>query len=89
MFRNVTVLPQADPDGNRILWGRLIDSDASKYSFTSAAKYFVMTSEVLQLQQGTFPGIVLVYDVKHLTLTHLMKTPLTIMTKYANYAQVS
>uniref|UniRef100_A0A1B6DAX9 CRAL-TRIO domain-containing protein n=2 Tax=Clastoptera arizonana TaxID=38151 RepID=A0A1B6DAX9_9HEMI len=84
---HVTALPQADPEGNRIIWGRLLDTDSSRYSFISVAKYFVMTSEVLQLKQGTIPGMVLVYDVKHLTLSHLMKSPMSVMTRYANYAQ--
>lgn len=66
-----------------------MDPEPSHYSFTSAVKYFVMTSEVLQLENGTIPGIVVVYDVKHITLSHLMRTPLSLLTKYAHYAQVN
>lgn len=82
-----TILPQCDPNGNWILWGSLVDPEPSHYSFNSAVKYFVMTSEVLQLENGTIPGIVVVYDVKHVTLSHIMRTPLSLVSKYAHYAQ--
>lgn len=84
---NVTILPQSDRDGNRILWGSLVDPDPNHYSFATAVKYFTMTSEVFQLENGTVPGFIVVYDVKNLSFSHLLKTPLTHVSKYTHYAQ--
>jgi len=84
---NVTILPGADAEGNRIMWGSLVDPDPAHYSFASAVKYFTMTSEVFQLEHGTVPGFIVVYDVKNLSFSHLLKTPLTHVSKYTHYAQ--
>lgn len=85
----MTILPNADPHGNYILWGSLVDSDPTHYSFASCVKYFTMTSEVFQLEHGTVPGFIVVYDVKNLSFSHLLKTPLPQVSKYTSYAQVS
>jgi len=84
---HVTILPHSDAEGNRILWGSLVDPDPAHYSFASAVKYFTMTSEVFQLENGTVPGFIVVYDVKNLSLSHLLKTPLSQVSKYTHYAQ--
>ncbi|KAG8301471.1 hypothetical protein J6590_053544 [Homalodisca vitripennis] len=84
---NVTILPKSDPEGNRILWGSLVDPDPNHYNFATAVKYFTMTSEVFQLEHGTVPGFIVVYDVKNLSFSHLLKTPLTQVSKYTHYAQ--
>lgn len=84
----MTILPNADPHGNHILWGSLVDSDPTHYSFASCVKYFTMTSEVFQLEHGTVPGFIVVYDVKNLSFSHLLKTPLPQVSKYTSYAQV-
>uniref|UniRef100_A0A1B6C799 CRAL-TRIO domain-containing protein n=1 Tax=Clastoptera arizonana TaxID=38151 RepID=A0A1B6C799_9HEMI len=84
---HVTALPRTDPDGNCIMFARLQNTDSSKFNFASVSKYFVMTSEVLQLKHGTFPGMVLVYDVKHLTFSHIMRSSWSVLNRYASYAQ--
>lgn len=65
-----------------------MDPEPSHYNFISITKYLAMTTEVLQLANGTVPGIIVVYDLKQMTLSHFIRIPMSLMTKYTHYAQV-
>lgn len=66
----------------------MYDSDIKKFKFASAGKLYIMTADVLQLEQGTVPGVVTVYDVKNLSLSHLLSTPISTIRHYVVYSQV-
>ncbi|XP_075227276.1 alpha-tocopherol transfer protein-like [Lycorma delicatula] len=82
-----TVLPGKDSEGNFVLWGHMYNSDLKKFKFASAGKLYIMTADVLQLEQGTVPGVVTVYDVKNMSLSHLLSTPVSIIRHYVIYCQ--
>ncbi|XP_039291894.1 clavesin-1 [Nilaparvata lugens] len=83
------ILPEKDNQGNYILWSNMFDSDLKKFKFASAGKLNIMTSDVLQLNEGTIPGVVYVYDVKNMGLSHLLSTPIKVLRHYVIYGQES
>ncbi|XP_046679513.1 alpha-tocopherol transfer protein-like [Homalodisca vitripennis] len=83
----IVMLPQSDPQGNRILWIRLNECDPKQYDFAASVKYNTMTTEVFQLENGTVPGLVIVNDCKHFNASVFWSTPMKLGSSYTRFTQ--
>ncbi|XP_046679516.1 alpha-tocopherol transfer protein-like [Homalodisca vitripennis] len=83
----VAFLPLSDPEGNRILWTRIVDPDPTNYNFIALIKYMTMTMEVFQLENGTVPGLVVVCDTDNFTTSHFPRIPFKHAKNNMHYSQ--
>jgi hypothetical protein len=86
--REVTALPKRDQHGNVVMAGRLVDLDASKFSYEDCLKSWFMLQDVTLLEHGAVSGFVFVLDMKGLGLGHVTKMSLSSIKKYYMYIQV-
>jgi hypothetical protein len=84
----MVALPTRDQHGNVVMAGRLVDVDASKFSYDDCLKSWFMLQDVTLLEHGAVPGFVFVVDMKGLSLGHVTKMSLSSIKKYYMYIQV-
>ena len=84
----MVTLPNRDQHGNIVMAARLVDDDASKFSYEDCVKGWFMLQDITLREYGVVPGFVFVLDTKAASLGHLTKISLTTMKKYYMYIQV-
>jgi hypothetical protein len=86
--REAAALPKKDHHGNVVMVGRIVDVDASKFSYDDCLKSWFMVQDVALLEHGAVSGFVFVFDMKGLGLGHITKMSLSSVKKYYMYIQV-
>ncbi|XP_063368817.1 uncharacterized protein LOC134657193 [Cydia amplana] len=76
-------------DGSAITYCSIIDQDARKYVFIDALRVSLMLLELAQEEQGTWPGLQIVFDMRTFSLQHLAKMDLHSVQQFIYYLQVS
>lgn len=66
-------LAKTTPEGYKILFYRLRDTDPSKFIFPEALKAFMAFNDVRISEDGPVPGYVVVFDMKGTTMGHLAR----------------
>jgi hypothetical protein len=84
----MVTLPNRDQHGNIVMIGRLVDEDASKFSYEDCVTTWFMLHDITLREHGTVPGFVLVADMKKASLGHIAKVSLSSLKKYYMYIQV-
>uniref|UniRef100_A0A1B6EXZ6 CRAL-TRIO domain-containing protein n=1 Tax=Cuerna arida TaxID=1464854 RepID=A0A1B6EXZ6_9HEMI len=84
---HVVYLPQRDPEGNQIIVTRTVDPDIKNYNFAALVKYYTMSTEAFQLENGTVPGIVMVCDVDNFKASHFWCVPFKQAKNNMRYSQ--
>ncbi|XP_030380712.1 alpha-tocopherol transfer protein [Scaptodrosophila lebanonensis] len=83
-------LPGLTPENNKLLFYRLIDSDADKFNFTAGIKVFFMVADcrfALESDDRLSEGEIPIFDMAGYTLRHLTKTVLSSLRVYMKFVQ--
>lgn len=75
------------PDGYAILYGRLIDFDASHYNYNDCMKLWNMINDLWLYEHGTNKGHIFVVDVAGVVLGHAGRLSPLGLKKYLTYLQ--
>ncbi|CAH0714068.1 unnamed protein product, partial [Brenthis ino] len=86
VFLNV---PLAVPstDNCKVVYLRLIDTDTKNFVYMDLARVVIMQIDLLQLEEGTWPGLILLFDLDGVTLGHLAKLDLSTVQQMIYYLQ--
>ncbi|KAK5638250.1 hypothetical protein RI129_012545 [Pyrocoelia pectoralis] len=80
-------LPKYTPEGYRVIFCRIIDSDVNKYNFNDQVRSFDMSLMLWMMQGGSSEGLIMVIDMNGITLGHMTKLSLMGMKKFFLYLQ--
>ena len=80
-------LQQRTREGYSVLFGKLLDTDASKYNFNDHIRDICMCIDVAQYEIGTTPGQIVVFDTVGATLGHIARLDLAGQKKFLMYIQ--
>lgn len=85
----VAIIPleKATPEGNRVIFGRLADTDTSKFNFSDILKLYCMVFDSWMAEEGIEKGHIIVMDLKGVTLGHVARLGLVAMKKFLFYLQ--
>lgn len=79
------VLPQIN--GCPIIFHQVSNSKASNYYFDNAVKTFFMSIDICLHQQGPQKGIIFLFDMRHVRLSHLTRIRVSTIKKFFRYVQ--
>lgn len=74
-------------DGSAIMYTRLMNYDAKVFVFSEAIRLVLMTIDLNQYIQGTWPGFVLIIDLDKVSLTHITKLDIQTVQQFLYYLQ--
>ncbi|XP_063541208.1 clavesin-1-like [Cydia strobilella] len=74
-------------DGSAILYCSVINPDARKYVFIDALRVALMLLELWQEEEGTWPGLQVIFDMRTFSLQHLAKMDLHTVQQFMYYLQ--
>ncbi|KAK4878841.1 hypothetical protein RN001_011347 [Aquatica leii] len=80
-------LPKTTPEGYRVIFCKVMDSDASKYSFNEQIKNFDMSIMLWMMMEGTAEGLLIVMDMDGITFAHMTKLNVMGLKKFFLYLQ--
>ncbi|CAH2266262.1 jg17823 [Pararge aegeria aegeria] len=80
----LTTLPMRTSEGYRIFYSHLIDYNPKHFNFGQALSHIIY---VAQLEEGTWPGFLLVVDFEGVTLGHLARMDLQNIQQLLYYLQ--
>ncbi|XP_058835295.1 alpha-tocopherol transfer protein-like isoform X2 [Topomyia yanbarensis] len=80
-------LPESTSDGFRVIFAKVIDCDASKFSFASILKFSFICTDILLWEEGCAEGHVLIIDMNGLHLGHLPKLGIFTLKNFIYYIQ--
>lgn len=83
----MATVPKRDQHGNIVMAGRLVDEDASKFSYEDLLNTWFMLQDITLRENGAVPGFVFVVDMKGTSLGHAAKMHLATVKKYYVYIQ--
>ncbi|XP_075984156.1 clavesin-1-like [Anticarsia gemmatalis] len=58
-------------DESTVIYARLIDYDAKNFIFADAIRAVLMIIDLIQYEEGTWPGFIIVIDLDKVTLSHI------------------
>ncbi|XP_043593190.1 uncharacterized protein LOC122572371 [Bombus pyrosoma] len=82
-----TELPGLSKHGYKILFGRLMDTNPSHYSFEDSNKNIFMGCDLIGLKNGTCDGYIFIADTSNVTLGHVGRINPMGMKKLVMYVQ--
>ncbi|EEB19784.1 conserved hypothetical protein [Pediculus humanus corporis] len=80
-------LPEATPDGYKVVIFKLSDQDPNKFVHLNAAKAMILFNDVRLSEDGIVPGYIVVCDARGYTWAHLSKLNLNVLRVYMKYMQ--
>ncbi|XP_049878965.1 clavesin-1-like [Pectinophora gossypiella] len=83
----VTPLPTRTKEGYAVLYANFLEKDAKNFHLGDVIKTVVMILDVWQYEEGSWPGFIILYDLKSLTLGHMAKFDLSNVSQYLYYLQ--
>jgi len=75
------------PRGYPVIFHRLSNSTASNYCFDNAIKTFFMTIDACLYKLGPRPGIIFLFDMKEVRISHLTRVRIGSIKKFFHYLQ--
>ncbi|XP_059047284.1 alpha-tocopherol transfer protein-like [Achroia grisella] len=69
-------LPTPTPEGYRAAYMRLLDTDPKNFMFADSVRVFMMMFELWQLEEGTWPGFIILIDMDQAVIGHLARLEL-------------
>ncbi|XP_066592372.1 alpha-tocopherol transfer protein-like [Prorops nasuta] len=82
-----TPLRMPTKEGHRIIFGKLIDFDASHYVYNDCMKYFNMVLDLWLYEEGTVEGHIILVDMQGVTLGHAGRLNPLGLKKFLYYLQ--
>lgn len=83
----MVALPRTTPEGYRLLYYRLSDTDPSKMNFTEAVKSFCMFNDAQISVDGIMEGYIVIFDMKGVRLGHLARVQFSPLRVFMSYIQ--
>lgn len=80
-------MPDVSKQGHRILFGKLVDPDPSRYYLEDITKYFFMVSDLVGLKNGTCDGYIFIGDAADVSLGHVSRISPIVLKKLVTYVQ--
>jgi len=74
----ISLLPKTTPEGYKVFFNRLINTDSSAFNLDNLLKVFDMLRSLDQQEDGIANGVIIIIDLHGATLSHIMK--ISIMT---------
>ncbi|XP_058821907.1 alpha-tocopherol transfer protein-like [Topomyia yanbarensis] len=75
------------PSGYSIVYHRLNNPKASNYNFDDAVKTYFMLLDSCLYTQGPRPGLICLFDMTNVGLTHLLRVKISTVRKFFHYLQ--
>ncbi|XP_058462929.1 alpha-tocopherol transfer protein-like [Malaya genurostris] len=82
-----TVLPKSTPEGYRIAYCRLIDTDTTNYVYLHNVKLLVLCLDLWMKEEALAPGHIIIFDMDGMSLSHVAKLKLSVLRNYIYYTQ--
>ncbi|GBP86315.1 Alpha-tocopherol transfer protein-like [Eumeta japonica] len=83
----LSILPTRTPEGYAVFYQCLVDCDPKNFVFPDVMKAVMMTLDLYQVEQGTWPGLVIVLDMKGVQLAHLSRLEIQTLQHFMYYLQ--
>ncbi|XP_045770985.1 clavesin-1-like isoform X1 [Maniola jurtina] len=83
----LTVLPLRTSEGYAMLYTHLTNYDPKQFNFGLAIRAVLMTLDLCQSQDGTWPGLLIIVDFEGVTLGHLARLDLQNIQQFLYYVQ--
>jgi len=84
----MVAMPNRDQHGNIVMLGRLVDKDASKFSYENSLNTWFMLQDTTLCEHGAVPGFVFAVDMKGTSMAHAARIHIATVKKYYMYIQV-
>ncbi|XP_055611347.1 alpha-tocopherol transfer protein-like [Uranotaenia lowii] len=75
------------PAGYSVIYHRLSSPKASNYNFNDAVKTYFMLLDSCLYTQGPRPGLICLFDMSNVGLTHLLRVNMTTLRNFFHYLQ--
>ncbi|XP_046964463.1 clavesin-1-like isoform X2 [Vanessa cardui] len=75
----IAPLPEPTVNGYKAVYCRLIDEDPKRYMFGDIIRAFMMVFDLLQYEEGTWPGFVLLLDMDLASVGHLARIDISLL----------
>ncbi|XP_038111601.1 alpha-tocopherol transfer protein-like isoform X2 [Culex quinquefasciatus] len=85
----VVIVPLTIPtkDQYTVLYGKLLKSDATDFSFESCLKFLLMIADVIQRESGAVHGYTFVLDMEGVTMGHVARLTISTIRKFLHFLQ--
>ncbi|XP_026314592.1 clavesin-1-like [Hyposmocoma kahamanoa] len=83
----VTPLPSRTNDGYGVLYATFMNSDWKSFLLPDIIKTVIMVIDIWQYEEGSWPGFIILFDLKNMSLGHLTKLDLNSVRHYLYYLQ--
>ncbi|XP_014473999.1 PREDICTED: alpha-tocopherol transfer protein-like isoform X2 [Dinoponera quadriceps] len=81
------LLQQRTKENYIMIFGKLLDTNPSRYNYVETLKYLFMTCEVQNITEGTSSGQVIVFDATGFSLGHVGRMNLMLLKKILFFVQ--
>lgn len=81
-------MPESTPDGCKVLFVYAKRLEPELFVLSDFIKALSMVIDLLLMTSGTFNGLIIVYDMKGFSLSHVGRLSINMMKKYVYFLQV-
>jgi len=81
------LLPESTPDGCRVIFIYAKRIEPELFVLSDFIKALTMTIDMLLMTSGTFTGLIIIYDMKGFSLSHVGRLGINMMKKYVYFLQ--
>ncbi|CAH2094177.1 unnamed protein product [Euphydryas editha] len=83
----ITPLPTFTVNGYKAMYCRLLDGDPKRYVFSDINRVFAMIFDLVQYEEGTWPGFVILIDMDLACIGHLGRVDLLLLRQVIYFLQ--
>lgn len=80
-------LPSRTKDGYAVFYSRLLDFEPKHLILQEALKSVLMVLDLWQYLEGTWPGLVIIFDLEGFRLSHMFRLELQIVQQFLHYLE--
>lgn len=88
LFRYSFPIPKLAPDGQRIMYFALKQTDPSYYHSDNTYRIWIKALMTMIMEIGVCPGYTLIYDLKGFTFAHMALMNISLVKGYLLFSQV-
>ncbi|KAI5642233.1 CRAL/TRIO domain-containing protein [Phthorimaea operculella] len=83
----ITPLATRTKEGYAVVYATFMEKDAKNFVLVDIVKAVIMILDIWQYEEGSWPGFIIVFDLKNMSLGHLTKFDLQNLSQYLYYLQ--